>query len=1273
MSIAIFKKGKGKFGNDQTAKVDKSDIYLLRLPQSTADLINNGEDGINPFISALDLLSNNNNVIISGNGVTLISGYKFNVAAHKYAIRGRIYDNPITEITLTDADPSPTIHRIDVIVGTFDSQGNGVIAVVEGQSSATPIKPTINEDTQIEITFIYVTGNTTTVVEVVNEVVYEENVEYVTSDNTGGARVNFVSAVTPNSGSVCIEMTGFTTGDEMAFQAPAPFSPHDYSFLRFYIIPTDEIGWENRGKIQIAFFSGSDIKSNWIIIDSLLQNKAGNPYAFNSKLIAWQNVSIPIDAFGLGSDLIDKIIIQKQDGRGSDSWRLDTIGFQTGISAKPPLSKNKLSQFINDGDGDINDPFVTLSVAGVLKDLTAGLYIVIDKTDPTNYVISAIPSTSAGILGNTYFTADEEITGAGTFYKALKGDKGILAEASQTIAVDDNQKLFFAQDLLGEVRIADTVSYGGDYTGFLSVEHTVTTARVRFTVEIYRADSDGNVLASGVTGAPVGDLGVTVMTIMDTGSIQLSADQITQVNMTGFLAENVTLLTGQRARAHISGEKIGTVDAVITLKLYFGSDHNSYIIVPVGVTTDTVVNESIVTGATATDALDSLQNQVTGLDGANIAYINAINDFNVEQSLLEGLKIPDAKLIKLGTGDDFQLYHNVDSFIDSITGVLKLRQRFNGGLLELITNDGVGTEKVQLRANGTTKALELFFDAVSKLITSATGVDITGQLLADTIAKTSGTGDQFLIADGSVKTEYQVNLDVRKQGLITTDYTLINTDHNKHLWVSAAVPIEITVDLFLLPTDFYVRIENLNPFQVVFRGGALEIPQSTNNPIYLVGNALNQNDIAEIRKYQSSSRLRLRGDLSYEQAIGDFQARVVADSGTFENPEVLIYRDSLASFELFPNAFKATKLYSLTPNDGVGDFTVARACKASRINKHRVLEFMDNDVVRIDYSTGKGLILFEKGSANLALWSEPTVSDLAVATNVSDIITDGVNGIYHATNNDSSSYVDVSGTTINNTYTLSMYIETFDSNPLVVNDFTLILDNTAILDPSVTIENVRNNLYRVYGVKAVTLNNTFAGIRKLLGDNSRPIAVSRIQLEEQFAPTSYMKTEGSIFTRFADEVSGAGDVTTFNEEGVIYTEIQLSEFPTATNNWITISDGTINNFAALVFDVGSLLVGRNTVGGVTQSLITYAIDYSQKLKIAFKFKVNDFALWVNGVEVGSDLLGSVPPANTFNTLQFSYPTGTNNIESLMEAFRVYNTALTDPQLAELTSIGFITS
>ena len=72
-------------------------------------------------------------------------------------------------------------------------------------------------------------------------------------------------------------------------------------------------------------------------------------------------------------------------------------------------------------------------------------------------------------------------------------------------------------------------------------------------------------------------------------------------------------------------------------------------------------------------------------------------------------------------------------------------------------------------------------------------------------------------------------------------------------------------------------------------------------------------------------------------------------------------------------------------------------------------------------------------------------------------------------------------------------------------------------------------------------------------------------------------------------------------------------------------------------------------------------------KYAFKWKENDLALWVNGVEVLTDLVANVPNPNTFNKFSFSAPTDSNVTLSKVKQVQVYKEALTDLELEYLTT------
>ena len=119
---------------------------------------------------------------------------------------------------------------------------------------------------------------------------------------------------------------------------------------------------------------------------------------------------------------------------------------------------------------------------------------------------------------------------------------------------------------------------------------------------------------------------------------------------------------------------------------------------------------------------------------------------------------------------------------------------------------------------------------------------------------------------------------------------------------------------------------------------------------------------------------------------------------------------------------------------------------------------------------------------------------------------------------------------------------------------------------------------------------------------------------------------------------------------------------------MTITDGTNANSVAIQFETNSTLSGRIEVGGVNQAFITTSVDYSNFIKVAFKYKENDFAWWVNGVEAGTDSSGITFPSNTLNSLQFAYGSGSNNWAGNVKQVLTFNTALSDEELATLTTL-----
>ena len=184
--------------------------------------------------------------------------------------------------------------------------------------------------------------------------------------------------------------------------------------------------------------------------------------------------------------------------------------------------------------------------------------------------------------------------------------------------------------------------------------------------------------------------------------------------------------------------------------------------------------------------------------------------------------------------------------------------------------------------------------------------------------------------------------------------------------------------------------------------------------------------------------------------------------------------------------------------------------------------------------------------------------------------------------------------------------------------------------------------------------------------NDGEIYIYGSQLEAGSYATSYIPTSGSTVERVAETCSGAGNEQVINStEGVFYVEIAALADDN-TNRLISINDGSTANRVQIYFNTSNQIVGGISAGGTGTADIAYTVDIKSFLKVAFKYKTNDFALWVNGFEVGTDLSGATPTG--LNVINFDNVGGTVPFYGKTKDLRVYNTALTDAELAKLTTI-----
>ncbi len=216
-------------------------------------------------------------------------------------------------------------------------------------------------------------------------------------------------------------------------------------------------------------------------------------------------------------------------------------------------------------------------------------------------------STTAGLLNRVYFLGDETIVNGVDYYALSAVDKGLLS-VEQTVTCDDGEQFFFAQDFISDPYDTDGVVKSGSYNAIFTAKVNSQNGEQSYEAEVYLCDNLGNPIASGVSGAPIGDLGVQIIGRLTSGVVDMQADTLTQIHLNANVASDVTHMIGQRIRFHCLAKKIGTTGSSVVLSLFSGLNYDSYVDVPVSITTDMVTdtrNNGILTAS-----LNTLQSNI---------------------------------------------------------------------------------------------------------------------------------------------------------------------------------------------------------------------------------------------------------------------------------------------------------------------------------------------------------------------------------------------------------------------------------------------------------------------------------------------------------------------------------------------------------------------------------------------------------------------------------------------------------------------------------------
>ena len=414
---------------------------------------------------------------------------------------------------------------------------------------------------------------------------------------------------------------------------------------------------------------------------------------------------------------------------------------------------------------------------------------------------------------------------------------------------------------------------------------------------------------------------------------------------------------------------------------------------------------------------------------------------------------------------------------------------------------------------------------------------------------------------------------------------------------------------------------------------------------------------------------------------------------------------------LIPSGYKASKVYSVLPSDGVGDFDFSRSGNATRVNKQGLIETVSSNVPRLNYPLIDGVVsgcpslLLEPQRLQLTQYSE----DFGHSSWLKVSLTNETNQAISPDGTLNSNKCTQSGGTqehaILNTisvvsgtkYTASVFIKYIDWQYLQVRfraggfsaengiiydaiNKTKTAENGSLI--SYKIEEYPNDWVRVSITAQTTASDSVAGL--VVSFNNSPTVFDDVdnvpntgksfylwgaQIEAGSFLTSYIPNYGTALgvTRLAETCNNAGDVNTFNDsEGVLMAEISALDND-GTFRRVGISDSSISDRVIIGFtNVSNQIQGfASSNGGVVSNMNYTVSDTKTNNKVCLRYKQDYHSLWINGFEV---LI--TPNANTpigLSELAFDSGGGLENFYGNTKQIQYFDTALTDTDLEELTS------
>ena len=220
-----------------------------------------------------------------------------------------------------------------------------------------------------------------------------------------------------------------------------------------------------------------------------------------------------------------------------------------------------------------------------------------------------------------------------------------------------------------------------------------------------------------------------------------------------------------------------------------------------------------------------------------------------------------------------------------------------------------------------------------------------------------------------------------------------------------------------------------------------------------------------------------------------------------------------------------------------------------------------------------------------------------------------------------------------------------------------------------SIQNVGNGWYRVS--VTITTGAVIGGLTPVTYLMRLPSTLSTgqgflhavPQFEQGAYSTTVIPTSGATATRVADSAIKTGISSLIGQtEGVIYCDVYLDIRQSYTYFAIAPNIGSASTYIGIGF-LPTSITYEVVNSGAVQAGITFTNSSTGRFKIAGAYKANDFVLYINGTQIGTDTSGTVPTCSEIGLFQYN-----QNQPMRYNQIALFNTRLTNAELATLTTL-----